>query len=377
MKFIASSTALSGHLQAISRVINAKNALPILDNFLFKIEGLKLTVTASDTETRMVTVIDLVDADSDGAFAISAKSMMDSLKEISEQPIHFDWNPSSMEIKIFYQNGQFNFMTANADEYPEMKKIEEKTGDLTISATALQKGISTIFASADDEIRPIMNGVVMDLSGKNVTFVASDAHKLVRLINSSYHGNMGEEEHSVLIIPKKPANLLKAVLPKESGDVQIVFNDSNALFQTSDYTLFCRLIDGRFPNYNAVIPQDNPYSIWIDRISLLNALKRVSICSDQSNGLIKMEIANNIMKISAQNLDFSTSADESVPCQYEDEPILIGFKAIFLMDILSNISTTEVVLKLGDSARAGLVLPSENEKDEDLLMLLMPMMINK
>ncbi len=377
MKFTVSSSALSGHIQAISKVIAPKNTLPILDNFLFNISDNRLELTASDTETTMVTAVDLIDSDQNYTFAISAKNMIDALKEISEQPITIEVNPATMEVSIFYQNGVFKFMAVKADEYPHMKPLNGKAGDLTISASALQKGItSTIFASADDELRPVMNGVVLDITSQDVTFVASDAHKLVRLKNSAFSDpSMPEGTNAKLILRKKPLSILKGLLPKESGDVRIVFDDNRCLIQFADFTMSTLLIEGRFPNYNAVIPQNNPYTVWIDRLSLLTALKRVSICTDQSNGLIKIEIADNRLKISAQNTDFSTSAEESVPCQYGDEAIKIGFKAQFLMDILSNLSTDDVVIKLADAARAGLIMPSQNEDGEDLLMLLMPMMI--
>ncbi|HOQ58955.1 MAG TPA: DNA polymerase III subunit beta, partial [Bacteroidales bacterium] len=224
-------------------------------------------------------------------------------------------------------------------------------------------------------------GVVMDIFPDNVTFVASDAHKLVKLTNVSFHGEApaeGEEaKASTLIIPRKPASILKSILPKESGDVTIVFGENNAMFLMSDYTMLSRLLEGRFPNYNAVIPQNNPYTVLVDRLAFLNALKRVSVCADPANNLIKLDITNNNILITAQNIDFSTSAEENVECQYDSEPLSLGFKAVFLIDIISNITTPEILLKLADPSRAGLILPSVNEESEELQMLLMPMMINR
>jgi DNA polymerase III subunit beta len=373
MKFIASSSALLSHLQAISRVINAKNTLPILECFLLKIEGLKLMATASDTETTLVTNLDLIESDGDGCFAIPSKTLLDSLRELSEQPLTIDINENSLEVTIYYQNGKYKFIAQNGDEFPKLKELKETKSNLEIPANVLLSGInSTIFASADDELRPVMNGVVMDISPEDVTFVASDAHKLVRLRNSSVHG----DEKAMLIVPKKPANLLRAILPKETGNVILSFDDSNVVFQLSNYTIFCRLVEGRFPNYNAVIPQNNPYKVLVDRVSFLNTLKRVAIFANQSSSLVKMVITNNTMELTTQDIDFSTSAEETIPCQFEGERINIGFKAQYIIDIVSNLDTQEIVLELADPSRAGLFLPLQNEENEDLLMLLMPMLLN-
>jgi DNA polymerase-3 subunit beta len=373
MKFIASSSALLSHLQAISRVINSKNTLPILDCFLLKIEGRKLTATASDTETTLVTNFDLIEADGDGAFAIPSKTLLDSLRELSEQPLTIVIDENSLEVTIYYQNGKYKFIAQNGDEFPRMKELKENRNNLELPASVLLNGInSTIFASADDELRPVMNGVVLDITTEDVTFVASDSHKLVRLKNSSIHG----EQNSLLILPKKPANLLRAILPKETGSVIISFDDSNVVFRLSNYTIFCRLVEGRFPNYNVVIPQNNPYKVLVDRISFLNTLKRVAIFANQSSCLVKMEITNNKIELTTQDIDFSTSAEETISCQYTGERIVIGFKAQFIIDIVSNLSTQEIVLELADPSRAGLFLPLQNEKNEDLLMLLMPMLLN-
>jgi len=373
MKFIASSSALLSHLQAISRVINSKNTLPILDCFLLKIEGLKLTATASDTETTLVTNFDLIEADRDGSFAIPAKTLLDSLRELSEQPLTIEIDENSLEVTIYYQNGKYKFVAQNGDEFPRLKELKENSSNLEIPAAVLLNGInSTVFASADDELRPVMNGVVLDITTEDVTFVASDSHKLVRLKNSSIHG----EQKSMLIIPKKPSNLLRAILPKETGGVIISFDDSNVVFRLSNYTVFCRLVEGRFPNYNVVIPQNNPYKVLVDRISLLNTLKRVAIFANQSSSLVKMVITDNKIELTTQDIDFSTSAEETISCQYEGERITIGFKAQFIIDIVSNLNTQEIVLELADPSRAGLFLPLQNEENEDLLMLLMPMLLN-
>lgn len=373
MKFIASSSALLSHLQAISRVINSKNTLPILDCFLLKIEGKKLTATASDTETTLVTNFDLIDSEGDGSFAIPSKTLLDSLRELSEQPLTIDIDENSLEVTIYYQNGKYRFVAQNGDEFPKMKELKDTSSNLEIPASVLLNGInSTLFASADDELRPVMNGVVLDISPENVTFVASDSHKLVRLTNTSVHG----DQKAMLIIPKKPANLLRVILPKETGQVIVSFDDSNVVFRLSSYTIFCRLVEGRFPNYNVVIPQNNPYKVLVDRVSFLNTLKRVAIFANQASSLVKMIISSNRIELTTQDIDFSTSAEETISCQYEGERITIGFKAQFIIDIVANLNTQEIVLELADPSRAGLFLPLQNEENQDLLMLLMPMLLN-
>lgn len=374
MKFTVSSSSLQSHLQAISRVINSKNTLPVLECFHLKIEGLKLIATASDTETTLVTSLDLISSDQDGSFAISSKTLLDALRELTEQPLSIEINENSLEVTILYQNGRYKFVAQNGDEFPRLKGLKENPGNIEIPASTLLRGINTtLFASADDELRPVMNGVVLDITTEDVTFVASDAHKLVRLKNSSIKG----EQKSTLILPKKPANLLRAILPKETGNVLVSFDDNNVLFILSNYQMFCRLVEGRFPNYNAVIPQNNPYRVIVDRISFLNTLKRVAIFANQSTSLVKISINQNNMDLTSQDIDFSTSAEESITCQYEGEPINIGFKAQFIIDIVNNLETQEITLELADPSRAGLFLPIENNENEDLLMLLMPMLINE
>jgi DNA polymerase III subunit beta len=373
MNFIVSSSTLQSHLQAISRVINAKNTLPVLECFHLRIEGLKLIATASDTETTLVTTIDLIESSGDGSLAISSKTLLDALRELSEQPLRFEINENSLEVTVTYQNGRYKFVGQNGDEFPRLKELNENQSQLELAASLLLRGINTtLFASADDELRPVMNGVVLDITPENLTFVASDAHKLVRLRNASVKG----EQAATLIIPKKPANLLRAILPKEPGQVLLQFDDNNVLFKLSNYQMICRLVEGRFPNYNAVVPQNNPYKVIVDRVSFLNTLKRVSIFANQSTSLVKLSITQGNMLLTTQDIDFSTSAEESLACQYEGEPIAIGFKSQFFIDIVANLETQEIVLELADPSRAGLFLPLSNEKDEDLLMLLMPMLIN-
>jgi len=374
MKFVVSSSLLLSHLQTVGRVIASKNSVPILDCFLFELEGNQLRITASDTETRMITSIEVSDVIGEGIYAIPSKSLLDALKELPEQPITFEIYDNSMEIIISYENGKYNFMAQNGLEYPQAKPLADDAVSLSIPAADLLLGINhTLFASGDDELRPVMNGVFFDITEDNLIFVASDGHKLVRFKNLAITGN----ERSSFILPKKPANLLKTVLPREENDVTIGFDANNAYITMERFVLVCRLIEGRYPNYNGVIPQENPFSVTVDRLLLLNALKRVSVFSILGNSLVKLSISSNSIFITAQDVDFSTSAEETIACVYDGEPINIGFKSTYLIEILSNIPSEEVVLELADPTRAGLILPSENEENEDLLMLLMPMMINE
>ena len=373
MRFDVSSTALLSHLQSIGKVIASKNTLPILDNFLFQLEENTLTVTASDAETRLVTSLEVMNAEGSGLFCVSAKMLLDPLKELPEQPLTFDVNDANLEVFIHFQNGKYNFIGQKGDTYPQQKPLSEQAVEVVMDAQLLLNGISrSLFATADDELRPVMNGVYFDFHTDDLTFVASDGHKLVRLRNLSVQS----EERASFILPKKPATLLKNLLAKEEGLIRLQFDDNNAYVRCANCEMVCRLIEGRYPNYNSVIPKENPFQVTIDRMFLLNALKRVSVFSNQSSRLIKLHLEDNLLTVSAQDIDFSTSAEERIPCEYNGDELSIGFKATYLIDILGNISSTDVILQLADPSRAGLILPLENQENEDLLMLLMPMMLN-
>jgi len=372
MKFIVSSTGLFSHLQAISRVINSKNSLPILDCFLLELTDGTLSITASDSETTLTTSIEVNENNGDGRFAVNSKTILDALKEIPEQPLTFEVN-DNLEIIVKYQNGKYSLMGQNAEEYPQTTNLGSNAVHVEIGASVLMSGINrSLFSTADDELRPVMNGIYFDITTEDITFVASDGHKLVRNKSFKACGN----EKAAFILPKKPATLLKNLLPKEQGDVQIDFDDRNAVFTLENYSMTCRLIEGRYPNYNSVIPQNNPYKATIDRAAFISGLKRVSVFSSAASSLIKLRLDMNCIQISGQDIDFSTSAEETMMCQYEGNPMSIGFKSTFLIDILNNISSQEVVMELADPSRAGVVVPVEQDAEEDLLMLLMPMMLN-
>lgn len=372
MKFNVSSTTLCGRLQTISRVQSSKNALPILDCILFDLRGETLSLTASDSETTIVTSIDVTDAEGEGKVAIESKQLINSIKEISEQPICFSVNQDTYQVEITYQNGKYNLMAQSGNEYPTFEENNTDKYRTVFSSSVLLNGISrSLFATADDELRPQMNGIYFDLTPEFATLVASDGHKLVRNRILSVHS----EVPSAFILPKKPALLLRTILPKEQDDAEIRFDDRNAEVILPSYKINCRLIEGRYPNYNSVIPQDNPFRVTLDRLSFIAALRRVSVFASASSSLIKLQLDNNLLIVSAQDLDFSTSAEERITCEYAGMPMSIGFNGPFLLDVLNSISSQDVVFELADPSRAGVIMPSEQEEGEDILMLLMPMML--
>jgi DNA polymerase-3 subunit beta len=375
MKFVVSSTELLGHLQAISRVISSKNTLPILDNFLFNLSGNDLEITASDLESTLITRIKLENTQGEGMIALPARILLDTLKEFSSQPLTFDINMDTLAVVISSENGKFNVVGQNGIDFPALPAIKkEKQFSFTINADVMLAGINrTLFATADDELRPVMGGIFIEAATDKITFVASDAHKLVRYQRTDAHA----DDNASFILPKKPASLLKNILPREEGPFTVEFDDKNAFFNLNDYKVVCRLVEGNYPNYNSVIPKNNPRKITIDRVEFYNTLKRVSVFSNQASNLVKLQLKGNQVNVSAQDIDFSISAYERIKCQYDGEEIEIGFKSVFLLEILANISSQDVMIELADPTRAGLFLPADTENEaEDLLMLLMPMMIN-
>lgn len=375
MKFVVSSTELLSHLAAISKVISSKSTMPILDNFLFQLSENELTITASDLESTLITSMELDNIEGDGTIAVPAKLLTDTLKEFPEQPLTFQIDAEDYGIEIFSDNGKFSIVGQNGEDFPELPAIqEEAASSINVNHSILQKGIEkTLFATADDELRPVMNGIYVEITPDFMSFVASDAHKLVRYRRT----DATAEFDSSFILPKKPAGLLRNLLPKEDFDVKLEFDDKNAIFTLSNYKLICRLVEGNYPSYNSVIPTNNPNKMIIDRLAFYNTVKRVSVFSNQASNLIKLNINDNQLVVSAQDIDFSISAVERLNCEYEGDEIEIGFKSTFLQEILVNISATDVKMELSDPTRAGLLLPAEtDDENEDVLMLLMPMMIN-
>ncbi len=373
MKFNVSSTKLFAQLQAVSRVIASKNSLAILEDVLFDLNGSTLTLTASDGETTIRTSLDVENAEGAGKVASGARLLLETLKEFSEQPLTFSIDEQNFAVNMVSTNGTYSFVGVNGNEYPEMPATEEDTHSVTMSSKMLLDAINkTIFCTADDELRPVMNGIFFDIATDKITMVATDAHRLVRYINTS----VSAAEPISFILPKKPATLLKNILGKDDNEVVITFGQKNAKFEFGQTIVVCRQIEGRFPNYNAVIPQNNQNVVVVDRQTLINACKRVAVFANTGTSLLKLALSENQIKISAQDIDFSTSAEETIACEYNGMPMSIGFKAPFLIEILNAISSTDVKLQLADPARAGLILPTENEENQDLLLLLMPMLLN-
>ena len=375
MKFVVSSTELLSHLSAISKVINSKNTLPILDNYLLLLEDNLLTITASDLESTLITSMELDNTNGTGAIAVPAKRMNEILKEFPEQPLTFQIDPETFAIEIFSQNGKFSIVGQNGEDFPQQPILNEDVAStVSLNHSVLLNGINkTLFATADDELRPVMNGIFVELSTEDIKFVASDAHKLVRYKRFDAKA----EKDASFILPKKPAALLKSLLPKEDFDVKLEFDDKNAFFTLSNFKLICRLVEGNYPSYNSVIPTNNPNQLIIDRVEFYNTVRRVSVFSNAASNLVRLKLTENQLFVSAQDIDFAISAVERLSCQYEGEDMEIGFKSTFLQEILSNLSATDVKMELSDPTRAGLLLPAENEhEEENILMLLMPMMIN-
>ena len=373
MRFTLSSTALSAKLTALSRVINSKNALPILGDFLFEIDNNILYLTASDSENVMKTQVELTESDDNFRFAIGNHDMLEAIKGISEQPVTFDVSLDQNLVKISYKNGLFSLPIDNADEYPVAQPVGDFAKTITLSNAILAENINrSIFATAQDELRPVMNGIYFDLTADHLAVVASDGHKLVR--NKVF--SIKSDEPSAFILPKKPANLLKNLLGKDGGDVTIRFDERNAEVNYGDGVLQCRLIEGRYPNYNSVIPQNNPNEVRVDRLGLLSALRRVQPFANDSSNLVRFHVEGSTLQLDAEDYDFSKTATERMTCDYNGSPLSIGFKGNAFIEVLSNIECQDVLIQLADSSRAGLVLPSEQPENQEIVMLMMPMLLN-
>ncbi len=374
MKFVVSSSALLSFLSTTAKVISSKNSLPILDYFLLEARGDELRVTASDLETTLTGVIKPEKIEKEGIIAAPVKLLLDSLKEFSEQPLTFEADENKWEIKMSWKSGSITLPGTSGLSYPAAPALADDRQELEFDPETLLTGISkTLFATADDELRPVMNGIFIDIAPANYTFVATDAHKLVKYTVDAE----GEHTAASFILPKKPANLLRSILVKEGDRVKVGFDAKNVMFTLRNSTLICRLIEGNYPNYNAVIPTNNPNKVIADRMEFLNAIKRVAVCSNQATNLIKLDISNNVIKLTAQDLDYSYSAHESLPCSYEGDHISIGFKSTFLVEILANIETPNVSVELADSTRSGVFKPLyDDRQSSSTLIILMPMLIN-
>lgn len=375
MDFVVSRSGLLEHLQLVSKVVGSKNSLPILDNLLFSLGDGQLEVTASDLESTLTTTFNVDSNNGAGKIAIDTKKILDILKELDEQPLTFNVDIDELKIDIVSSTGKYTLIGQSGDDFPQIPGVKaDKVTRVDLTPDILYSGItSAIFATGDDELRPVMNGIYIELQTDGINFVATDAHKLVRYTNK----DITVEEESSFILPKKPAAILKGVLPKAFSDVTLEFDDKNAIFSFENFRLICRLVEGVYPNYSTVIPKDNPNKLIVDRLSLINSLRRVAIFANQASNLVGLKISGNQIVVNAQDIDYAISGTDTTNCQYDGDDMEIGFKSNFLIEILNNLSTTEVVFELSDPTRAGIILPKDNENpSEDILMLLMPMMIN-
>ena len=371
MKFIVSSSQLLKQLQVLGGVINSNNTLPILDNFLFEISENQLKVSASDLETTMSSVVD-VESDSNGAIAISARLLLDTLKTFPDQPLTFKTEGSNT-IEISSDQGKYDMAYFSGDEFPKAVSLPSPSKTVipsNILATAISK---TIFAAGNDDLRPVMSGVFFQFSTQGLTFVATDAHKLVKYTRTDVVANQTAE----FIMPKKPLNLLKSVLGGSDNEVTIEYNDANAKFTFDNVVLICRLIDGKYPNYEAVIPKENPNKLTVDRASFLNSVRRVSIFSSKTTHQIRLKMAGTELNISAEDLDFSNKADERLNCDYQGDDMQIGFNSRFLSEMLNNLSSNEILIEMSLPNRAGILTPIDGtDEGEKVTMLVMPVMLN-
>lgn len=373
MRLTLSSAVLANRLTTLSKVLNSKNSMQILECFLFEVNDGTLTLTASDKENEMTSTIQLDEADSDGRFAISSRTIIDAVKELPEQPITLEIDTNTFNVKLIYQNGDYNFTAQNADEFPKAQGVEENAAVIKISSETLLDNIArTIFATANEEIRPVMNGIYFDLNSEALAIVASDGHKLVR--NKVFA--IKSDNPTSFILPKKPANLLKNVLTRDDSEVEIRFDNRNAEINFSFGKLTCRLIEGRYPNYASVIPTNNPCQLTIDRKTLVGSLRRVLPFASESSQLVRLKLNMGTLEVSSEDIDFYTSAKESIVCDYASNPMSIGFKGTSLMDILNNLSSDDVILELADPSRPCVILPVEQPEGQDVLMLIMPMLLN-
>ena len=371
MKFIASSSQLLKQLQVLGGVINSSNTLPILDNFLFELDQNELKISASDLETTMSTSIE-VESDSEGAIAISARLLLDTLKTFPNQPLTFKTEDNNT-VEISSSHGKYDMAYFDGNEFPKAVTIDSPSSTVisgNILATAISK---TIFAAGNDDLRPVMSGVFFQFATDSLTFVATDAHKLVKYARTDVVANDAAE----FIMPKKPLNLLKGILGGNDSDVTIEYNDANAKFTFDNVVLVCRLIDGKYPNYEAVIPKENPNKLTVERGIFLNSVKRVSIFSSKTTHQIRLKMAGTELNISAEDIDYSNKAEERLACEYQGDDMQIGFNSRFLTEMLSNLNSNEVLIEMSLPNRAGILTPIDGvEEGEFITMLVMPVMLN-
>ena len=372
MNFKVSSTAFYGRLTAASKVMASKNSMPILDCFLLDVANGVITITASDSEKYFITTVPAIEQTGDARFCIPAKTLIESMKELVEQPLNIGFNPETQEVKVVHNSGSFVVMAMDASPYPMAKTVGEDATRIEMPASVLLNGINRcLFATANDEIRLVMNGIYVDIQPECVIFAGTDGRKLVRNTNRTVKSGLT----AGFILQKKVSAILKAVLTKEEENIAIAFDNEKATITSADMTMHFRLIEGRYPNYNAVIPENNPFSACVDRLALTSALKRVSVFCNQSSGLVKLELANNNIKLTGQDNEYSTRAEEFILCEYTSNPISIGFSCTFLLEIAGILDSEMLKIEVADPSRPGVIRPADDNPEDEVLMLLMPMRV--
>ncbi len=373
MKYVVTSTLLYSRLQTIDRVITQKNSIPILSCFLFQLNKEQLEVTATDNDTTLKCTMPLTESDGDCSFAVPAKQFLDILKEIPEQPLSIEYNPTTLQIDIIYQSGHFSLQAEPADEYPTLKEHTGEANKITLQANTLSKSFaSAIIAASNDEARKVMNGLFVDITPQDLSVVASDGHKLVcyKILCDTNNTTTN------FILPRKPATLLRSIIDKMNGEITLyTYEEGSAVIEAENFKMTCRLLQEKYPNYKNVIPQNNNNVATIDKASLQSAVRRVLVASDKATSLIKFTFEPGKVTLITENINYAQTAEEKLVCQYEGTPLRIGFRGDYLLDLLNNIPSQDIVLRLSDPSKAGLILPSEQEKDTDVIMLLMPLLI--
>lgn len=372
MKFNVDGKAFQQQLQAVSKVINSKNAMNILDNFLLRVEGDRLSITGSDQENTLTAVMGITESEGDGVIAVSARRLLEITKEISNQPLQFHINDETSEIDLKFLNGHFNFMGLPGADFPLPRALNAERQGMQLPASMVLKGIeNTIFAASTESVRPVMTGIFWDIEPEQLTFVCSDTHKLVRYINTEKAPGVTAS----FVLPPKPANILRSLITKDTADVAITFDQKGCVFEFGDYVLSSLFINGNFPNYRRVIPQDSPFTLTVDRTSLLTALRRVTLFASKASNLVALSLEPNEILLRAQDLDYGMSAEERVNCSYEGNLMTVGFNGAFMIEILGNLKDETVVVKLSDPARPGVFMPLKQQEGENVLTIQMPMQV--
>lgn len=377
MKFIVNSLLFSKQIQSISSVVSNSNTVPIINCFHFHLDEGMLTIRATDLETTLVTKIEVETAQMDGLadIAVPAKLLIDIIKSLDDVPLTFSVDDQDFGISITSGEGKYHLAGKNPETFPAIPEARE-TSSIIMSASAMISAIGkTSFAASTDEMRPQMSGILCEINAENTTFVATDAHKLVRYRRTDIHS----DNPISFILPRKPITMLKNILAsrKDEFDVNVEYNKTQVFFTFDNFYIICRLVDGKYPNYDAAIPKENPNKLTLDRLSFLNTLRRVALFASQSSHQVRLTIQENKLHLSAEDIEFSNNASEKMPCQYEGEPMEIGFNAKFLAEMVQSIETEQILIEMSHPSRAGIIFPVTEEEDspEDILMLVMPVML--